>query len=165
MKKTIISLALATVALFAVSSASAQSQDKKDGQKTEKSTERKMNRQQAPNPFEGLNLTEAQQQSLKALAEDQKAQRKEKMEGQKADRQKEAKERKESMKNGRKEYLAKIKAILTPEQYVQFLENNYLNQQLKMTQGRPGMQAKAKGPKANNQRNGKGDKKVTSRRA
>lgn len=32
-----------------------------------------------------------------------------------------------SAKNMRAEYLKNVKAILTPEQYVQFLENNYVN--------------------------------------
>lgn len=149
MRKTIISSALATVALFAVSSVSAQSCDNNDGKNVEKCDGQKMERPQAVNPFENLNLTEAQQNSLKALAEEQKAQCKEKADGEKADRQKEAKERMDAimdaMKNQRTEYLAKIKAILTPEQYVQFLENNYVNQ-LGMEPGRPGMQPKAKGP-------------------
>ena len=35
------------------------------------------------------------------------------------------------MIQNRRDYLAKVKNILTPEQYVQFLENNYVDQALK----------------------------------
>ena len=44
------------------------------------------------------------------------------------EKQEEKKEMKEQRKKDAKEYLAKVKKILTPQQYVQFLENAYLNQ-------------------------------------
>ena len=69
--------------------------------------------------FEGLNLTDAQKTQIKAIKEEQMAKR------QAARQAKEAKkaEQREARQNERKEYLAKVKAVLTPEQYVQYLEN------------------------------------------
>lgn len=75
------------------------------------------------NPFEGLNLTEQQQAKLDALKQEKKAAKdaakKDKADRKQADRA--------QAKSQRAEELAKIKEILTPEQYVTFLENNYLN--------------------------------------
>ncbi len=75
------------------------------------------------NPFEGLNLTDKQQNDLKALRESRKADIKKEMSDKKADR----KAMREQAQKNRKDYLAKVKGILTAEQYVQFLENSYLN--------------------------------------
>lgn len=75
------------------------------------------------NPFEGHNLTDKQQNDLKALRESRKADIKKEMSDKKADR----KAMREQAQKNRKDYLAKIKGILTAEQYVQFLENSYLN--------------------------------------
>lgn len=74
-------------------------------------------------PFDGLNLSEKQQAELKALRDGCKAERAKIAAKEKADR----KEMVEQRKKDQKEYLGKIKEILTPEQYVQFLENCYLN--------------------------------------
>ena len=79
-----------------------------------------------PNPFEGLNLSAEQQTKLEALKTECQAQRKANAEARKADKQNRQKANKEEARKARTEQLAKIKAILTPEQYVQFLENNYL---------------------------------------
>ncbi|MDE6263560.1 MAG: hypothetical protein K2M11_00295 [Paramuribaculum sp.] len=77
---------------------------------------------QAPCLFDNLNLTDAQKAKIQALKENQR-----KM---KDAQKKERGERKEAAQaernNARKDYLANLKTILTPEQYVQFLENNYL---------------------------------------
>ncbi len=75
------------------------------------------------NPIEGLNLTDKRQNDLKALRESRKADIKKEMSDKKADR----KAMREQAQKNRKDYLAKIKGILTAEQYVQFLENSYLN--------------------------------------
>ena len=79
------------------------------------------------NPFEGLNLTEKQQNELKALRESRKADLKKEMSKKKAEKKADRQAMREQAQNNRKEYLAKIKGILTPEQYVQFLENSFLN--------------------------------------
>lgn len=77
---------------------------------------------QGPCLFDNLNLTDAQKAKIQALKENQR-----KM---KDAQKKERGERKEAAQaernNARKDYLANLKTILTPEQYVQFLENNYL---------------------------------------
>lgn len=65
-------------------------------------------------PFDNLNLTADQKTKLKALNTER--------------RQKAAearKDRKQCGKECRADYLAKVKEILTPEQYVKFLESNY----------------------------------------
>lgn len=81
----------------------------------------------AVNPFEGLNLTTQQQEQIKALKDECKAQR----QAQAKERKDNAQKAKADKANGKREMraaqLAKIKAILTPEQYVQFLENSFVN--------------------------------------
>lgn len=77
----------------------------------------------AQNPFEGLNLTDAQQKALGELCKKQ-------CEGQRVQKEKNAeaaKQAKEAKREARRKYLDEVKAILTPEQYSTFLENNYIN--------------------------------------
>lgn len=62
--------------------------------------------------FEGLTLTEAQKTQLKALGTCQQA----------------CDPAKASCPVAKKERMTKIKSILTAEQYVQYLENNYLKE-------------------------------------
>lgn len=93
-------------------------------------------------PFEGLNLTDAQKTQLQEL-------KKSCAEQQKADKQQKKEAKKEARQECKKEMLGKIKAILTPEQYVQFLENSFINGGGQ--QGKPGMQQ--------GQRPGKQDRK------
>ncbi|MDE6121114.1 MAG: hypothetical protein K2F63_04935 [Muribaculaceae bacterium] len=76
-----------------------------------------------PNPFEGLNLSADQQARLDALKKENQAKRKADCQ-QKADKKRQACD---EAKAARADQLAKIKEILTPEQYVAFLENNYLS--------------------------------------
>ncbi len=126
MKKKILSIAIAAMA-FTTFGAVAQTQTsgsnptcteqcacpqqgKPDGQKG------KAARQPKADPFAGLNLTEAQQAQIKKLQEQRQAQRTEKQKAQKADRQ-----------EAKKKYLQDVKSVLTPEQYVTFLENMVVN--------------------------------------
>ena len=95
----------------------------------------------APNPFEGLNLTAEQQTKVDALKAECKAGREKAQADKKADRQKQRNDRADARKAQRTEMLAKVKAILTPEQYVQFLENNFVNGD-NAPQGAPGKLAK-----------------------
>lgn len=124
MKKTLVSIALVlasvmgTANVFAQTTATTPANKEQKMQKGERSKDKK-----AYNPFEGINLTEKQQNELKALKDSRKAEKAQA----KADAQKEKKDMKAKRQNDRKEYLAKIKGILTPEQYVQFLENSFLS--------------------------------------
>ncbi len=135
MKKTVSSLLIATMSLCSVSAfAQAKTQECNNDCKKECTTEcakpekcRKGDKKTC-NPFEGLNLTEQQQAALKAIPcprEVMKASRQQckdnKTECNKADRRKMSKDIKLN-------YLKQVKSVLTPEQYVQFLENNFVNQ-------------------------------------
>ncbi len=73
------------------------------------------------NPFEGLQLTEQQQAALKAIpcpAKDKKECKGDKKECKNADKI-------NARKEAKQKYLDQVKNILTPEQYQQFLENNF----------------------------------------
>ena len=71
----------------------------------------------APNPFEGLNLTEQQQKKIDELRQATRQQKLANDSIRKANRDQKMRD----FKNKRSEYLKSVKAILTPEQYVQFL--------------------------------------------
>ena len=77
----------------------------------------------APCPFEGIELTDAQKEQLKAM-QDECGANKQKCA---TDKQARKQAKREARKTAQKEQLAKIKAILTPEQYVTFLENQVVN--------------------------------------
>lgn len=84
-----------------------------------------------PDPFAGLNLTEDQQTRLKAIKPCGNADKKCDKADKKCDKKMDAKDRqarREAAKKARQEYLAGVKTILTPEQYVVFLENFYVAQ-------------------------------------
>lgn len=166
MKKTILSIAVlfASMAGFSAAAQTQSTTTNKAATETAKSTDKK----KAPrhNPFEGLNLTEKQQADLNALRPSKDAKAKESastdkqnkkqltQEEKQARQQQRAEQRKQRMeqrKQSCQDYLAKVKTILTPEQYVKFLENNYSERGTKM--GKAGKNfAKGKDGK----RNGKG---------
>lgn len=136
MKKKLLSIALVLAGLVgstAVAQTTATTGTQKD--KTEKTIAKKdmKDKGERPNPFDGLNLTDKQKADLKALRDNSRAEKAKADAQKKADKKAEKKEMMQKRQNARKDYLAKIKGILTPEQYVQFLENSYLNNQ----QGRP----------------------------
>lgn len=74
----------------------------------------------APCPFSSLNLSADQKSKIQALDTNMQAQRKERRDSRQAQRS-----------NSRKEYLAGLKSILTPEQYTQFLEDSFVNKAMK----------------------------------
>lgn len=138
MKKTILTLAI----LFASSTcltAFAATPDSKDSKNENKpSTEMKARKGGEPRdilkPFESLNLTDQQKAKIMDLKKAEVEQKKQLAEQKKQLREKKRAEakakkdaRKQSIAKERRDYLAKIKQILTPEQYVQFLENNFVN--------------------------------------
>lgn len=172
MKKKIIALAIAAIALTSVNSFAQDNKAEKacpnqeqcpmmKGQKGEKANK--------PCPFEGLNLTDAQKQQLQALQAKQvetmkanreamKAQKETQKEAKKADREQAKKARLEMKQN----YLKELKSILGQEKYIQFLENSFIdgsNQGPRMGQ----MKKDGKGPKGQKEmqgpRQGKAPKK------
>lgn len=137
MKKSILALSIALVASLGISSfaQNANEGQKSNKQKKERNDKEAKPEKNLPNPFEGLNLTADQQAKIEALKADQqkaKAEKKQqKDEQKKADKQK----KQDGMKamvaerqQQKREYLAKVKGILTSQQYVQFLENAYVEQ-------------------------------------
>lgn len=94
----------------------------------------------APSPFDGLNLTAEQQSKIDALKAQCKEQQRQCKEQSKADKQEARSQKAEKKANARAEMLGKVKEILTPEQYVQFLENAFVQQG-----NRPGKPGKAQG--------------------
>lgn len=78
---------------------------------------------QAVNPFDGLNLSDAQKTQLEQLKEKCQSARAEKAKAQKADRQNRA----DARRAEKKQYLEDVRAILGTDQYVVFLENMVLN--------------------------------------
>ena len=124
MKKTILTLTLAAAALFSTQ-AFAQTSDNNTCPAAPCDQAYNCNRPgrclQNPdscayNPFESLNLTADQQAKLKELR-DKKFQQK----------TKDNKDRRELRQARRQAHLQDIKAILTPEQYVEFLEISFVN--------------------------------------
>lgn len=79
------------------------------------------------NPFEGLNLTDAQKTQLQQLDSKRKAAREEQLQARKADKQRDNATRVADRRASRKAYLEEVKAIVGPDQYVVFLENMYVN--------------------------------------
>lgn len=97
-------------------------------------------------PFEGLNLTDAQKNQLKQLDTKREAARAEKKKEMKAEKQRRDSAKVADRRNAKKSYLAEIKSILTPEQYVTFLENSFMNggqyHDKAFKQGKPGKDGK-----------------------
>lgn len=126
MKRKVLSIAVLLASVFTVSS---MAQNPSCSQQCVNASECQAQKGKCKaqySPFAGLNLTDKQKSELKALkpSKEQIQAQKDKVKAQKnADRQ----QRFEQKMQNRKDYLAKVKAILTPEQYVQFLENSYVN--------------------------------------
>lgn len=164
MKKTFLSIAVLLASIAGVS-ASAQTTADATAAKTKTECTKGCAAKGAPayNPFAGLNLTEQQQSQLQALKtqmKDAKAKEAKTREAAKAERQAQKKQKMEARVQARRDYLAKVKNILTPEQYIQFLENSYVDQGMKHPGGRHGNIAKANrnGKKAQAMRGGKNHK-------
>ncbi len=147
MKKTILTLAIAVMAMMPAT-ISAQAQCKKGNTCAQKCqqqcTKGKHADKKACNPFEGINLTQKQQESLKAIpcpAQVMKDTRKQCADSAKCDRNK----ARELRKNTRENYLKQVKTVLSAEQYTQFLENYYKNQHPQRPDHKKGMKGKGHG--------------------
>lgn len=121
MKKTILSLAVlfATTFSFSAFAQAPAAENAACGEKTECC-------QNAL--FEGITLTPDQQTKLQELNASRAKAAKERKEAAKAER----KAKGDNKKAARKDYLNSVKSVLTPEQYVIFLENAYVNAPAKM---------------------------------
>lgn len=116
MNKMILSMAIAAIS-FGGFSASAKEKTQKEACPVAGTEQTACGKQSArPCPFDGMNLTDAQKEQLKQLCQSRTSDKKAKKEA-----------KREARNQNRREQLAKIKAILTPEQYVQFLENSFVN--------------------------------------
>jgi len=133
MKKTVLALAIAAAAICGIS-ASAQSTGAQ--QQCAGGTEYTMRGNRHADPFAGITLTEQQKAALEALKPAQccpdsaNAAMKSRI--------------RDNRKQGRREYINHVKNILTPEQYVTFLENLVIEgtaqQPQHMLKGRSGIQ-------------------------
>lgn len=140
MKKVFLSLALLSASAFSIMAQSNCQQTTDKGQCPNKEQVGKFNpdgKDRDSKAFEGLNLTDDQKAKLAALkqsnctAKDGKKEKvapkdgeqKEKLTKEQMDQKR--KERAEKHQNARKEYLVQVQEILTPDQYVAFLENCY----------------------------------------
>lgn len=134
MKKTVIALSIALVSAMGFS-AFAQSQQTATPKKEKKEMRGNRKKMQCPNPFEGITLTADQQTKLDnlrkncmrndSIARNEMKQKRDEM--RKANEQKRNDMRQARLQKKR-DYLNNVKTILTPEQYVVFLENTIINQ-------------------------------------
>lgn len=128
MKKKIFAAAIMVMALAASAPVFAQKNDCKAKQVCTETTCAAGDKvKKAQNPFEGLNLTADQKTKLDALRQQCAADRKQAKEQAKERKDRDRKDRMESYRQMRADRLAKIKNILTPEQYMKFLENQYVD--------------------------------------
>lgn len=145
MKKKIITLAIASMFTLGISAFAQSPQNDnncqntenclRDGRKCTKKDDKKCNRKddrqckekKCVNPFEGLNLTEQQQAAIANIPSPRKVMKAAR--DQKSDATKSPEMRQAVARDIRVNYLNQVKAVLTPEQYVQFLENNFVNAQ------------------------------------
>lgn len=124
MKKTILKSIIAFTAIVAMSFAASAQTDATTGateqtQKESKEVRRHRPERKLVNAFEGIELTDAQKESLKALHP-------QRPEG-KGKQVKDSVAGRPDGKKMRADYVNGVKAILTPDQYVVFLENIVLN--------------------------------------
>lgn len=126
MKKTILTMIVAVATMFSFNSMaqSPKCEGKKcDKAMCDKAPKCEMGRGQhkpCPNPFEGLNLTPAQQDKLKAMTP---CAGKEQRQACKQEQRRHRQACDSIARAGQEKFLADVKSVLTPEQYVQFLEN------------------------------------------
>lgn len=132
--KKIITLAIAAIALIglpAVAQEQANTTCTKEGCEKavpEKGPRFNGKKGQRPDVFEGITLTEAQQKAIADLKAQRMEKYKQKRDAAKADRRQNDSTAMATRKASQREYLNNMKGILTPDQYVIFLENIVLEQ-------------------------------------
>ncbi len=129
MKRRILSIAFVAISTILFTSVANDNKDNPNdkckqecykGHKMKKSKHGKISR---INPFEGIELSEAQKDQLKSLAIECKVERQKNAQ----DKNEKKATRHNEHKNMHKKYLEKMKQILDKEQYVQYLENIVIN--------------------------------------
>ena len=129
MKKKVLGLALIAMSFVAFngmaqnSSAKAAKQENAKCAKAGQCTKKQCN----VNPFDGIKLTDAQQNQLNQLKESRKAAHQQQAQMRKAQKQANDSVRAAERRADKKNYLDQVKAIIGPENYVVFLENMYIN--------------------------------------
>lgn len=136
MKKTIIGMAVIAASVFSFNAA-AQAQAKAGDNVTCAKKEcpvapGKDCRKAKCNPFEGLNLTADQQAKLDQLRQQCGADRKACADQRRAEAKERRAERDSIARSKRLDNLKQIKGILTPDQYVTFLENIVISERAPM---------------------------------
>lgn len=132
MKKKILGLALIAISLVSFGSMAQTTSNNgnnttttKENIKCKKADKKKCRAQ--VNPFEGLNITDAQKAQLRQLNDKRKADRQQQDKIRKDNKQRNDSARMADRRAAKKAYLKEVKAIIGPEQYVMFLENMYVN--------------------------------------
>lgn len=151
MKKKILSFALMAVALLGAGTANAQTSDKARSIVPPDSIQKEIYETQM---FDGIQLTNAQKAGLKAFDVQRYQDRQAKREAIRAEKQRQDSLKNEARQQDRRDYLEGVKNILTPDQYVVFLENIVVEGPDIMKGAK--MQ-KAKGAKFDKQKKGKKD--------
>ncbi len=130
MKKKILSLTLIAMSLVAFTGMAQNKTDnnspKKELVKGQKG-DRKDMKADRPNPFEGINLTDAQKTKLQELNAKQKADRQQQAQARKDEKKRNDQAKATDRRASKKAYLEEVKAIIGPDNYVVFLENMYIN--------------------------------------
>lgn len=130
MKKRILGIALVAMSLIAFTGVAQNTSTNNNQAQTEQTKGKKGDRKapkQKMNPFEGLTLTDAQKAQLQELGKKQMEARKQQAEQRKEDKQRNKENFMQERRAQKKAYLDQVKAIVGPEQYVIFLENQVLN--------------------------------------
>lgn len=164
MKKTIISMAVIAASVFsfnATAQATAKAGDNATCTKKEcPVAPGKDCRKARCNPFEGLNLTADQQAKLDQLRQQCATDRKACADQRRAEAKERRAERDSIARTKRLDNLKQIKGILTPDQYVTFLENIVISERAPMgprfdRSGKPGKDFNKNGKKNDKDRKDK----------
>lgn len=97
--------------------------------------------------FEGITLTADQQSRIDKINSDRQAKSKAQREMKAKEKKELRRQRAEARKACQKEYLAQMKEILTPDQYVTYLENIVINRQMNHNFGKNRFHKEHKGMK------------------
>ncbi len=130
MKKKVLAIAIAALTFTSLASSAQKKFDgkcKSDKRELSCKGDSCRSAQRCYNPFEGLGLTADQQKKIDELKADCKQKRDRDRAAGMQQKKDEISKRRAQAKESRAKYLKDVKSILTPEQYVQFLENNFVN--------------------------------------